>query len=145
MEHLLAVAFYVSGHAWGVCAAIVVSFGIGFLFHGPLFGTTWMKLNDITPPKSGEFTPSMMLPGVVASIVMPFFQVAVLGRTFQLVALTGMWQALLIAVIIWLPFTALVLVNEFAWSGKSWKKIGFDVVYNLCSVLAIAAIAYATL
>lgn len=145
MEHLLAVWTYVATHPFGVVGAIVASFGIGFLFHGPLFGKTWMALNGITPPKPGELTASMMLPGVIASIVMPFFQVAVLGRTFQLVALTGMWQALLIAVIIWLPFTALVLVNQFAWIGKSWKKIGFDVIYNLCSVLAIAAIAYATL
>lgn len=145
MEHLLAVWNYVATHPFGVVMAIVASFLIGFLMHGPLFGPVWIKLNNITPPKPGEMKFSAMVPGFVASIVMPLFQVAVLGRTFQIVALTGMAQALLIAVIIWLPFTALVLANEYAWAGKSWKNIAFDAAYNLCSMLAIAAIAYATL
>lgn len=145
MEHLIAVSTYVSTHVLGVIGAIVASFVIGFLFHGPLFGKVWMSINDIKEPKPGEFKFSMMIPGIIASIVMPFFQVAVLGRTFQIVALTGVIQALLIATIIWFPFTALVLTNEYTWGGKSWKQIAFDCVYNLASVWAIAAIAYWTL
>jgi len=145
MEHLIAVGTYVSTHIFGVLGAVVASFVVGFLMHGPLFGKTWMKLNNIPMPKPGEFTVSKMIPGILASIVMPFFQVAVLGRTFQIVALTGIAQALLIAAIIWFPFTALVFVNEYMWSGKTWKHVAFDASYNLLSTLAIAAVAFYTL
>ncbi len=145
MEHLLAVWNYVATHPLGVIGAIVLSFLIGFLIHGPLFGKTWIKLNGITPPKPEDMKFSMMIPGIVASILMAFFQVAVLGRTFEIVALTGVVQALLISTIIWFPFTLLVLANEYTWAGKSWKNIAFDGVYNLLSTWAIAAIAYWTL
>lgn len=94
MEHLLAVWNYVATHPLGVLGAIVASFLVGFLIHGPLLGNTWVKLNGITPPKPGEMKFSMMLPGIAASIVMPFFQVAVLGRTFEIVAITGVARAL---------------------------------------------------
>ncbi len=145
MEHLVAVWNYVAAHPVGVLGAIVASFVIGFLIHGPLFGKTWMKFNNIPEPKPEDIKFSMMVPGIVASVLMAFFQVAVLGRTFEIVALTGVVQALLIATIIWLPFSALVIANEYAWAGKSWKHIGFDAGYNLLSTWAIAAIAYATL
>lgn len=145
MEHLLAVWNYVATHPLGVVGAIAASFILGFLVHGPLFGPVWIRLNGITPPTPGEMKLSLMIPGFIASILLPFFQVAVLGRTFQIVALTGMWQALLIAAIIWFPFTAMVIANEYLWAGKSWKLVAFDALYNLATVWLIAAIAYATL
>lgn len=145
MEHLAAVWNYVATHPLGVLGAIVASFVVGFLMHGPLFGKTWMKLNAIPEPKPGDVSFSMMLPGIAASILMAFFQVAVLGRTFEIVALTGLVQALLIATIIWFPFTLLVLANEYLWAGKSWKNVAFDGAYNLLSTWTIAAIAYLTL
>lgn len=145
MEHLLAVWNYVATHPLGVLGAIVASFIVGFLLHGPLGGKTWMKLNNMPEPQPGEFAFSMMIPGILASIVMPLFQVAVLGRTFEIVALTGVVQALLIATIIWFPFTFLVLTNEYTWAGKSWKNVAFDGVYNLLSIWSIAAVAYWTL
>ncbi len=145
MEHLVALGEYLATHVLGVFLAIVASFLVGFLWHGPLFGKTWMKLNNIPEPKKGEVSFAQMLPGFTASIVMPFVQAVVLGRTFQLVYLSGMWQALLIATIIWLPFSALVLANEYAWAGKSFTHIAFDSAYNLCSIWAIAAVLYVTL
>lgn len=145
MEHLLAVWNYVATHPLGVVLAIVASFVVGFLIHGPLFGKTWMKLNGIPEPKPGDVSFAQMVPGIAASILMAFFQVAVLGRTFEIVALTGIVQALLIATVIWLPFTFLALANEYLWAGKSWKNVAFDGVYNLLSTWTIAAVAYLTL
>lgn len=145
MEHLVAVGSYVSTHLVGVLGAVVASFVVGFLIHGPLFGNLWMKLNNIPKPKPEDMSFSMMIPGIIASLLMAFVQAAVLGRTFQIVTLTGISHALLIATIIWLPFTALVLANEYTWAGKSFKNVAFDALYNLASIWTIAAVLYVTL
>lgn len=145
MIHVIAVSHYLQTHVFGVFLAIIASFLIGFLWHGPLFGKQWMKLNGMKQPEKGEVTFSMMLPGFGASILMPFVQACVIGRTLQIVSLSGVGQALIIAVILWLPFTALVLLNEYTWAGKSFAHTCFDAAYNLASMLAITAVLYVTL
>lgn len=145
MVHLLAVGTYVQTHALGVLLAVVASFLVGFLWHGPLFGKQWMKYNKIKEPKKGEVSFSQMLPGIIASLVMAFVQAAVIGRALELVSLANAGQALIIATILWLPFTALVIVNEYAWSGKSIGHMCYDAFYNLASMWAIASILYITL
>ena len=145
MIHLIALGTYVQTHIAGIIGAVVASFIVGFLWHGPLFGKQWMKYNNMTPPKPEDVKFSMMIPGIAASITMAFVQAVVLGRTLEIVALAHIGHALLIATIIWLPFTALALLNENTWAGKPFAKTAFDAAYNLVSLWAIAAILYVTL
>lgn len=145
MIHLLAVASYVQTHVLSIVLAIAVSYVIGFLWHGPLFGKQWIKLNGIPMPKKGDATFSMMLPGLTANLVMVFVQSAVLGRTFQIVSLANIGEALIIATIIWLPFSALLLINIYAWSGKPVKLMALDCGHAWVSLLAVAGVLYVTL
>jgi Protein of unknown function (DUF1761) len=145
MIHLIAVGTYVQTHVAGIILAILVSYVIGFVWHGPLFGKQWMTLNKIPMPKKEDMKFSMMLPGLSANLVMVFVQSAVLGRAFQLVSLANIGEALIIATIIWLPFSALLLVNIYAWGGKPVKLMLLDCGHALVSMWAIAAVLYATL
>ncbi len=145
MIHLIAIAGYVQSHVLGIFLALLATYVIGSVWHGPLFGTLWMKLNNIPMPKKEDVKFSMMLPGLSANLVMVILQSAVLGRTFQIVRLDNIGQALLIATIIWLPFSALLLANIYAWSGKSYKVWLLDAAHAWISILAVAAILYATL
>lgn len=142
MEHLSALGTYVQSNMLAILLSIVVGMAIGFIWHGPLFGKPWMKYNKLTPPKKGEATLGMMMPGLIAGVVMLFVQATVMGRTFELVSLTGIGQALLIAVILWVPFTGLVNINANAWLGKSWGQTALECGYNLVTMLATAAILY---
>jgi|GEM_PF-446096 len=143
MDHLIAVAQYVQTHWIAVLLAVAASFLVGFLWHGPLFGKHWMKFNNIAEPRKEDIKFSMMIPGISASLVMAFVQAAIMGRAFELVALSNIGDALIIAVILWLPFTALTIVNEYTWAGKSVAHMCFDAFYNLASMLAIAAVLFA--
>ena len=145
MIHLLAVGQYVQTHIIGILLAILATYVIGFMWHGPLFGQVWMKLNGIKPPKPEEMKFSMMLPGLSANFVAVFVQSAVLGRTFQIVELRSVVDALLIATILWLPFTALTIVNTNAWLGKTWKLTLLDAAHYLAAIWAVAAVLYVTL
>ena len=46
---------------------------------------------------------------------------------------------------LWLPFTALVIINSYAWLGRKVGHMVLDCAYNLVSMWAIAAILYYTL
>jgi len=145
MIHLVAIAEYVQTHVLSIVLAIIVSYGVGFLWHGPLFGKQWMELNKLPTPKKEDMKFSMMLPGLSANFVLVLVQSAVLGRTFQIVSLANIGQALIIATIIWLPFSALLLVNIYAWSGRPVKLMVLDCGHALASLWAIAAVLYVTL
>ncbi len=145
MVHLLAVAAYLQTHPLSIVLALVVSYIIGFLWHGPIFGKLWIKLNKLTPPKKGEMKFSMMLPGLSANLLLVIVESAVLGRSFQILILNNIGDALVIATIIWLPFTALVLLNIYAWSGRPMKLLLLDAAHALVSLWAVAAVLYYTL
>jgi len=145
MIHLIAIGGYMQTHVLSIVFALVATYFIGSMWHGPLFGKLWMELNHIPMPKKEDMKFSMMIPGLSANFVMVILQSAVLGRTFQIVQLDNIWQALLIATIIWLPFSALLLANIYAWSGRSWKVWLLDAGHAWVSILAVAAILYATL
>lgn len=145
MIHLIAIGGYMQTHVLGIIFALVATYFIGSMWHGPLFGKLWMELNNIPMPKKEDMKFSMMLPGLSANFAMVILQCAVLGRTFQIVQLDNIGQALLIATIIWLPFSALLLANIYAWSGRSFKVWLLDAAHAWISILAVAAILYATL
>ena len=145
MIHLLAIAGYVQTHLLGVLLAIIVSFIIGFIWHGPLFGKQWMAMNNIVQPAKEDIKFSMMLPGIAANTVLVFVQSPVLGRAFQILLLPSIFHAFIIVLILWLPFTALTIINSYAWLGKPVKLMVFDSAYYLVSLLAIAVVLYVTL
>lgn len=140
MEHLAAIGTYIQSNILAILVAVIASFVVGFIWHGPLFGKKWMEYNNMKKPDTVKF--SDMVPGIVASVVMAFVQAAILGRAFELVSLTGIGQALLIGAIISIPFTGLAIVNHYAWEGKKPGHMLLDGSYNLASTLAIAAVLY---
>ncbi len=145
MEHIHALALYTQTHVLGILACIIVAYVIGFMWHGPLFGKQWMAYSKITPPKKDEMKFSMMAPGLIASFFHQLILCTVMGRTFQLVALTNVWQALLIAFILWLAFTGLAIANSYAWEGKKFGHWALSSGYYLVTMFVSAAILYATL
>lgn len=143
MIHLVALAQYVQQSWLAVLLSIVAGLFIGFMWHGPVFGKQWMKYNKITPPKPEDMKFSMMIPGFVAGIVMLFVQATILGRTFEVIAIMNLGQALLIGSIISVAFTGLTIVNGYTWSGKAYGHMFMDAAFNLVSTWAVCAIVYA--
>lgn len=145
MIHVLAVVTFAQTHILNILLAIFATYVLGFLWHGPIFGKQWMKLNNITPPKKEDMKFSMMLPGLAANFVMVFVQAAVLGRAFEILALANVGHALFIATLLWFPFTALAILNTNAWLGKKFAHTAMDAGYYLASMWAVAAVLYYTI
>jgi len=145
MEHLVALAQFAQTHWLPILGCIALSYVVGSLWHGPIFGKQWMAYNNMKAPKKDEFKFTMMLPGLIASFFHMLAMTTVMGRTFQLVAIANMAQALLIAFVLWLAFTALAYANSYAWEGKPFGFWAISAGYYLVMMLASAAILYATL
>ena len=145
MIHLIAIGQYLQGHVLGVLAAIVAYIVLGFLWHGPIFGMQWIKLNKMPMPKKEDMKFSMMIPGLCSSIATAFVQSAVMGRTFQILVMPNIFFAFLIATILWLPFTGMVMLTNYTWSQKPAKLFLLDGAFSLISLWLIAAILYVTL
>lgn len=143
MEHIIALVGYAQSHALAILACIILSYVVGSVWHGPLFGKQWMAYNKITPPKKEDMKFSMMVPGLVASFFHMLVMTTVMGRTFELVALANVWQALLIAFILWFAFLGLAFANSYAWEGKPVGHWAISAGYYLVMMLASAAILYA--
>jgi hypothetical protein len=143
--HLIAIGGYVQTHVVGIALSMLSTLFIGFMWHGPLFGRQWMKYNNIAPPKPEDMKFSMMLPGICSSALTAFVQAAVMGRTFQILMMPSIAYAFIIAIILWLPFTGLVIMSRYAWVGRPWGMLFLDAGFDLVSMLAIAAILYSTL
>lgn len=145
MEHLVALAQFAQTHWLPILGCILLAYVVGTLWHGPIFGKQWMKYCGMKQPKPEDIKFSMMLPGIIASFFHMLAMTTVMGRTFELVAIANVWQALLIAFVLWLAFTALAYANSYAWEGKPFGYWCISAGYYLVMMLASAAILYATL
>jgi hypothetical protein len=120
----------------GVLVAAVASMVVGFLWYGPLFGKTWMKLSGMK--EMGDKSQAMRNYGLtfVGSLIMAYVLGAFLSMT-QTVVLTG---ALTMAFWAWLGFQATILVGTVLWEGKSWNLYALNAVYWLVNLLVMAAV-----
>ena len=144
MEFVSIIGMFVQTHALAIVLAIVASYVVGFLWHGPVFGKVWMKYNKLSPPKKGEMKFSMMVPGLVASGVTAFAQAAMLGTLFAFLDLASLPHVLTLTTLVWLPFTGLAIINNYAWIGRPVGQMVLDAGYYLVSLWVIAAILYYT-
>lgn len=141
---LLSILFeYAQGNLFGIFIALLVSYGIGTLWHGPLFGKRWMAYNGMKQPKKEDVKFSMMVPGLVANFFHVVTLCMVLGLLMELTS-DSVWDAIGIATVLWIPFTALAFVNNYAWAGKKVGHMVLDIGYYLVSYWAIAAVLFAT-
>ncbi len=140
-----AILAYAGSHLLSILYALIASYAIGFAWHGPVFGKLWMSYNKLTPPKKDEMKFSMMLPGLSANLALVVVMSAVLGGLFQMSGLQTLGDALTLTLLLWLPFTALVIVNGGAWEGHKPGHIALDVAHTLVQELVMGAILFATL
>lgn len=145
MTHLTIAGQYIMTHPAGILFALVATYVIGSTWHGPMFGKQWMKLNKIPMPKKEDMKFSMMLPGLIANLFLVVTECAVLGAFYAAFGTETITEALVIAAMIWLPFSALLLANIYSWGGKPMKLIILDSAHALVSLMAVAAIVFYTL
>lgn len=127
-----------------VLVAAIANFIIGFLFHGPLFGKTWMKLANITPTGNEKFKDMVpqMLKNFLANLVFAYVLAVIysFASTSPLATKTGVSLGLCVAFLSWLGFIVTSSSMEVIWMGRSYKLWLFEMFASLVAILAMGAI-----
>lgn len=116
-------------HLPALLVASLAGFLIGFLWHGPVFGKTWIALmgwteKDIAAAKNRPMAGTMAL-GFVAQVVTAF----VLALLARVLGLASVPEALQLAFWAWFGFIAPTFLNGVLWEGRSINLYLFNLAY----------------
>jgi len=127
-----------------VIAAALANMAIGFVWYGPLFGKTWMKLSGITPDKIDAAKASGMgktyLLGLLGSLVMSYVLAHAVVFAASYFKMSGVSAGLMSGFWNWLGFIAPVTLGAVLWEGKSWSLWMLMNGYYAVSLLVMGAI-----
>src|SRR3989344_3596257 len=126
-----------------VIVAAVAQFVIGFLFHGPVLGKTWMRLANITPTGNEKFKD--MIPQMIKNLVSNIVFAYVLAVIYLFASTSsfmsgGAWNGVVIAFLVWLRVLVSSSSMGVIWMGRSYKLWLFEMFASLVSILAMGAI-----
>ena len=124
-----------------IVACAVANMIIGFLWYGPLFGKTWMKLSGMHMPKGPP--PGMWkhyLGAFIGAFVMAFALAHSLVFASAFLGVSGVSGGLQGGFWNWLGFIAPVTLGSVLWEGKPWKLWFLNNAYWLFTLLTMGVI-----
>jgi len=121
-----------------VLVAALANFVVGFLFHGPLFGKTWMRLAGVTPTGNEKF--SGMIPQMVKNYIMNIVMAYVLAVMLAYTGAVGATSGMVLAFWVWLGFIVTTSSMEVIWMKRSVNLWLFELSSMLVSILVTGAI-----
>lgn len=125
---------------WAVLVAAIVSMVIGFVWYGPLFGKTWMKLSGHTPKDMEKAKKKGMGKSYALMIVSTLVMSYVLAHFVDYAGAVTAWGGVVAGVWIWLGFIATVTLGKVLWEGKPWSLWVLDNAHYLVSLAVMGAI-----
>ncbi len=127
-----------------VAAAAIASMVIGFVWYGPLFGKTWMKLSGIAPEKIDPAKAPGMWKTYVLAFVGSYVMSYVLAHSLVFAAayfgMSGVSSGLMSGFWNWLGFIAPVTLAAVLWESKPWKLWVLTNGYYLVTLLVMGTI-----
>jgi hypothetical protein len=123
-----------------VVVAALANMAIGFLWYGPLFGKTWMKLAGVAPKRktsAKKKAPGMektYLLAFVGSLVMSYVLAHSLIFAAAYYEMSGITGGLMSGFWNWLGFIAPVTLGAVLWEGKPWK---LWLIINGCYLVSL--------
>lgn len=127
-----------------ILVAAAVAFVLGFLWHGPLFGKTWMRLAGVRPTGNEKFTdmiPQMLL-NYLANVVTATVMAGAFWIAFSspLMGEATWFRGAIVAGWLWLGFNATSSSMDVIWMGRSKKLWLFELSSSLVSLAAMGAV-----
>ena len=119
----------------GLLLAAVVAMVVGYVWYGPLFGKTWMKLMGMKEAKmkgAGTSYLVMYVVAVVEAYVLSVFMKNAGATTVNSAAMVAFWA--------WLGFVATVMLGMVLWDKKPLNLYFLNVAYQLVTMVLMAVV-----
>jgi hypothetical protein len=137
---------------WAILVTTVISFGLGNLWFGPLFGKYWMKVvlgmtpeeckKNMDPAMKRAMVRSMILT-VVTSVIMNFVLLHSIVFGSAYLGISGAMAGLQAALWNWLGFVATVTLGAVLFENRPWRYwfvlAGFYLVAMLINGMVLAS------
>ncbi len=120
-----------------VVISAIAAMVVGFLWYGPLFGKTWMKLTGMAmTAESKKQAPKMygvmFVGAIIEAYVLSHFVHYAGAYTLVDGAKTGLWA--------WLGFVAPVMLGNYMFTKKPMHLYVLDAGFALANLLVMGAI-----
>ena len=124
-----------------VIVASVVSFIIGWLWYGPLFGKTWMKLNKIDmkniDANKKKGMGKMMILSFIGTLITASVLYILIGNT----GVSGIGEGIMLSFWLWLGFLAsTTLLGSVLWDNKPWGLFVLNGAYWFVNLIVISLV-----
>jgi hypothetical protein len=120
-----------------IIGAAIAAFVLGALWHGPLFGKTWMKMMGVSPKKKMKCSPAKAMTLCFVSLVVAAY---VLNMFLLLLGADTAKEAVIAAFILWLGFSAPIVFGGYLWEERSFKLTAFNGFYRLVELAVLAVV-----
>lgn len=121
----------------GVIIMAISGMVVGWLWYGPLFGRTWVRLMNINPDAMDKSKMGLRYLGAFAgTLVMAY----VLANVIEGFVLTSLGDALKAGCLMWLGFIAPVTLGSVLWGGKNIKLWILDNAHYIIVLVLMAGI-----
>ena len=123
---------------WTVLCVTIVSFILGFLWYGPLFGKHWVKLSRMPASEIAKAKKKGMAKPALLNFIGTFVMVYVFASFISLLDIVNAIQGAVLGFWIWLAFfVCTTLLGGVLWEGKSWNLYVFNALYWLVNLKLI--------
>lgn len=127
-----------------VVVAALANVVLGFLWYGPLFGKTWIRMMGFTresmeAAKARGMGKSYLLM-TIGALVMSYVMAHSVEFGSSYLNMTGAWAGAQAGFWNWLGFIAPITLGTVLWEGKPWKLWVLNAGYYLVALLVMGAI-----
>jgi E3 ubiquitin-protein ligase DOA10 len=124
-----------------VIIATLVSFFIGFLWYGPIFGKIWMKLNNIKSKDVKKAKENGMLKPMIINFIGTLITAFVIASLIATLNLTTLNAAITLSFLLWIGFIAsTTLLGSVLWDNKPWGLFILNGAYWLVNLEILSII-----
>lgn len=130
-----------------VVVTAVGCFVIGFLWFGPLFGKTWIKLMGMTQAQAEEgmkggmkSMTKQMITAMISNLITAF----VFFTLALSLSIMSFGPALMLGILLWIGFSVPLFLNRVLWEKMSSQLFWFNAGHVLAT-LVFSALVYSWL
>jgi len=116
----------------------IISFILGALWYGPLFGKMWAKLSKLPALEIAKARKKGMLKQLIINFLGTFIMVYVFAGLVSLTGIVTPIQGAIFGFWLWLGFFACTtLLNSVLWEHKPWELYVLNALYWLVNLMLV--------
>jgi hypothetical protein len=126
---------------WDIFVAAAASIVIGFLWYGPIFGKSWMKLMNISEKQMQDAKKKGMPASTwIWMLISTLVMIGVLKVVLIRFGTTTYVEAIKDGAMLWLGLVAPVQLGQVMWENRPWGLFLLNTAYYVVNLVVAAVL-----